>query len=117
MLASARGEQRTAAGKEQHRPIDGNLVGARDVLGGQRDHGADERQAEEDAGCRADQGDDQPLQEVVKGEPPLRRAERDANRGFPCSRDGARQQQSSDVRAGNEQQHSRSNHQQRAASA
>ncbi len=68
--------------------------------------------AEEDAGRRADQGDDQPLHEVVKGESPLRRAERDANGGFPCSRDGARQQQSGDVRAGDEQQHSRRNHQQ-----
>ena len=106
------GEQRTPAGEEQHRPIEGNLVGAWDVLSGQRNHGADERRTDQHAGRRADEGDDQPLHEVVKGEAPLRRAERDANGGFPCSRHGARQQQPGDVRAGDEQQHSRSNHQQ-----
>ena len=106
------GQHRAAAGKSQHGPIERNLVGAWDVLGGQRNHGADERRAEQHAGRRADEGDDQPLHEVLKGEPPLRRAERDTNGGFPCSRDGARQQQPGDIRAGDEQQHSRSNHQQ-----
>ena len=88
------------------RPIERDLIGAWNVLGGQRNH-VRTRSALTARRGRASERDDQPLHEVVKGESPLRRAERDTNHDFQCSRDRARQRQSGDVRAGDQEEHSR----------
>ena len=102
-LATARWSPRPRRGEQQHRPVDRDFVGARDVIGGDRDDHAHERDAQEHAAAAPASETSRPRRSNA-ARVAARGAERDADRRFARARDGPRQQQPGDVGARDEEQ-------------
>ena len=101
------GDERHRHAETEHRPVDGNIVDARDESGRRSQDLPNEDHAQTDAGGGAGDGDERALGEVAQRQLPSRRAERDADRRVAGADDGSCQQQRGDVGAGDEQQEPR----------